>query len=81
MLWSTPRQYQTRSKLRMCSRSSIKRRLIKFADIQIGNEQRNASRERNGLNTLSRLMVDKITTVPKNKLRHRIGHLLKTMRP
>ena len=31
--------------------------------------------ERNGLNALSRLMVDKITTVPKNKLRHRIGHL------
>ena len=31
--------------------------------------------ERNGLNALSRLMVDKITTVPKNKLRHRIGRL------
>jgi mRNA-degrading endonuclease toxin of MazEF toxin-antitoxin module len=31
--------------------------------------------ERNGLNSLSRLMVDKITTVPKNKLGHRIGHL------
>ena len=31
--------------------------------------------ERNGLNTLSRLMVDKITTVPKNKLGRRIGHL------
>jgi len=31
--------------------------------------------ERNGLNTLSRLMVDKITTVPKNKLGHRIGRL------
>jgi mRNA interferase MazF len=31
--------------------------------------------ERNGLNTLSRFMVDKITTVPKNKLGHRIGHL------
>ena len=31
--------------------------------------------ERNGLNAVSRLMVDKITTVPKNKLRHRIGHL------
>jgi len=31
--------------------------------------------QRNGLNTLSRLMVDKITTVPKNKLGHRIGHL------
>jgi mRNA interferase MazF len=34
-----------------------------------------APNERNGLNALSRLMVDKITTVPKNKLRHRIGHL------
>jgi mRNA interferase MazF len=34
-----------------------------------------APSERNGLNTLSRLMVDKITTVPKNKLGHRIGHL------
>ena len=31
--------------------------------------------ERNGLNALCRLMVDKITTVPKNKLRHRIGRL------
>ena len=31
--------------------------------------------ERNGLNALSRLMVDKITTVPKNKLGHCIGHL------
>jgi mRNA interferase MazF len=31
--------------------------------------------ERNGPNILSRLMVDKITTVPKNKLGHRIGHL------
>jgi mRNA interferase MazF len=31
--------------------------------------------ERNGLNALSRLMVDKITIVPKNKLSHRIGHL------
>ena len=31
--------------------------------------------ERNGLNALSRLMVDKITTVPKDKLWHRIGHL------
>ena len=31
--------------------------------------------ERNGLNALSRLMVDKVTTVPKNKLRHRIGYL------
>ncbi len=34
-----------------------------------------APSERNGLNTLSRLMVDKITTLPKNKLGHRIGHL------
>ena len=34
-----------------------------------------APNERNGLNTLSRLMVDKITTVPKNKLGHHIGHL------
>jgi mRNA interferase MazF len=34
-----------------------------------------APNERNGLKTLSRLMVDKITTVPKNKLGHRIGHL------
>jgi mRNA interferase MazF len=34
-----------------------------------------APNERNGLNTLSRFMVDKITTVPKNKLGHRIGHL------
>ena len=34
-----------------------------------------APNERNGLDTLSRLMVDKITTVPKNKLGHRIGHL------
>ena len=34
-----------------------------------------APNERNGLNSLSRLMVDKITTVPKNKLGHRIGHL------
>ena len=34
-----------------------------------------APNERNGLNTLSRLMVDKITTVPKNKLGRRIGHL------
>ena len=31
-----------------------------------------APNERNGLNTLSRLMI---TTVPKNKLGHRIGHL------
>ena len=34
-----------------------------------------APTERNGLNALSRLMVDKITTVPKNKLGHPIGHL------
>jgi mRNA interferase MazF len=34
-----------------------------------------APNERNGLNTLSRLMVDKITTVPKNRLGRRIGHL------
>jgi mRNA interferase MazF len=34
-----------------------------------------APNERNGLNALSRLMVDKITTVPKNKLRQRIGRL------
>jgi mRNA interferase MazF len=34
-----------------------------------------ALNERNGLISLSRLMVDKITTVPKNKLGHRIGHL------
>jgi mRNA interferase MazF len=34
-----------------------------------------APNERNGLNALSRLMVDKITTVPKNRLGQRIGHL------
>jgi len=34
-----------------------------------------APNERNGLNAPSRLMVDKITTVPKNKLGRRIGHL------
>jgi mRNA interferase MazF len=34
-----------------------------------------APNERNGLNDLSRLMVDKITTVPKNKVGRRIGHL------
>lgn len=34
-----------------------------------------APNERNGLKAPSRLMVDKITTVPKNKLGHRIGHL------
>lgn len=31
--------------------------------------------DQNGLATISRLMVDKITTVPKSKLGHRIGHL------
>ena len=31
--------------------------------------------ERNGLNTLSVLMIDKITTVPKNKLGPRVGQL------
>lgn len=31
--------------------------------------------ERNGLRSLSRLMVDKITTVPKSKLGARIGRL------
>jgi mRNA interferase MazF len=31
--------------------------------------------ERAGLNTISRFMVDKITTVQKNKLGHRMGHL------
>ena len=34
-----------------------------------------APNERNGLNAPSRLMVDKITTVPKNKLGRRVGHL------
>ena len=34
-----------------------------------------APNERIGLNALSRLMVDKITTLSKNKLGHRIGHL------
>ena len=34
-----------------------------------------APNDRNGLNTLSRLMVDKITTVSRNKLGYRIGHL------
>jgi mRNA interferase MazF len=34
-----------------------------------------APNERNGLNSPSRLMVDKITTVPKNKLGRRIGNL------
>ena len=31
--------------------------------------------ERNGLTIASRLMGDKITTIPKSKLGHRIGHL------
>ena len=31
--------------------------------------------ERNGLKAPCRLMVDKITTVPKNKIGHRIGSL------
>ncbi|MSP50584.1 MAG: type II toxin-antitoxin system PemK/MazF family toxin [Alphaproteobacteria bacterium] len=31
--------------------------------------------EANGLKVLSRLMVDKITTAPRAKLRNRIGHL------
>jgi len=31
--------------------------------------------DQNGLMTISRLMVDKITTVPKSKLGSRIGHL------
>jgi mRNA interferase MazF len=31
--------------------------------------------ERNGLRSLSRLMVDKITTVPKSKVGERIGRL------
>jgi len=31
--------------------------------------------ERNGLRSPSRLMVDKITTVPKSKVRERIGRL------
>jgi len=31
--------------------------------------------ERNGLTIASRLMIDKITTIPKSKLGHRIGHL------
>lgn len=34
-----------------------------------------APNQRNGLDALSRLVVDKITTVPKNKLGRRIGHL------
>jgi len=31
--------------------------------------------DQNGLTTISRLMVDKITTIPKSKLGSRIGHL------
>ena len=31
--------------------------------------------ESNGLRSVSRLMADKITTVPKNRLGQRIGHL------
>ena len=31
--------------------------------------------KQNGLNVVSRLMVDKITTVPKSKLGARIGHM------
>jgi mRNA interferase MazF len=31
--------------------------------------------ERNGLRATSRLMVDKITTVPKSKIGSRVGHL------
>jgi mRNA interferase MazF len=31
--------------------------------------------ERNGLRSVSRLMVDKITTVPKSKVGNHIGHL------
>jgi mRNA interferase MazF len=31
--------------------------------------------DQSGLTTISRLMVDKITTVPKSKLGSRIGHL------
>ena len=34
--------------------------------------------EANGLRTTSRLMVDKITTVPKSKLRARLGRLAET---
>lgn len=34
-----------------------------------------APNERNGLNVQSRIMIDKITMVPKNKLGRRIGHL------
>ncbi|MCA0305145.1 MAG: type II toxin-antitoxin system PemK/MazF family toxin [Proteobacteria bacterium] len=31
--------------------------------------------ERNGLRTISRLMVDKVTTLPKEKLGYRIGRI------
>jgi mRNA interferase MazF len=31
--------------------------------------------DQNGLATISRLMVDKIATIPKSKLGYRIGHL------
>ena len=31
--------------------------------------------DQNRLATISRLMVDKIATIPKSKLGHRIGHL------
>jgi mRNA interferase MazF len=31
--------------------------------------------DQNGLTAISRLMVDKITTIPKSKLGHRIGYL------
>jgi mRNA interferase MazF len=31
--------------------------------------------DQNGLTIISRLMVDKITTIPKSKLGYRIGHL------
>jgi mRNA interferase MazF len=34
--------------------------------------------ETNGLRTTSRLMVDKITTIPKSKLRRRVGKLSDT---
>ena len=30
--------------------------------------------DQNGLATISRLMVDKITTIPKSKLGYRVGH-------
>jgi mRNA interferase MazF len=31
--------------------------------------------DQNGLSTISRLMVDKLTTIPKSKMGYRIGHL------